>query len=513
MNLTIPWVLFLDELPMPRRPELLPGKEGRCREVFLRSLPVRDLDRPKLEEWLQGFGDVEDMRFLVDSASGELTGKAYVRYADKQGAIECLGACAGADAEGDDVAAAWSESERAPLYAEVGVNLVSYFQRIVEIYAPSCKVSVLGEIRETSDPEMERAERKQLHFAAVCGETQFAELRAVLAEALDNCHEEVAERLAAESLASGASLTPLPCATAESPILNGSVAATKPSFEDVGALPKRQGEVDSGVKLNSLAPKKRPRQCQSPGQAAARLDTFQAPVSAPRNSLPQPCERSPGMDGRLLSTAQGVHSGDTTSCNISSMERGLQCSWCASSCMVSSGRLEHVVIGRLDGTQQRRWRQGAGVVAFRGWPPSDSSGRGVQVCLVNGRKGSLGFPKGAAQHEAPLDCALREWHEETGLPVNRLRLLNSIVFVDSLFGCHYFVATWLPHDSDAGPAEASGELCWAPPCEDPHDPDPIVMAQWMDVRRALGHPHLSRPRKQLLAQAWRRFSSARPPGA
>merc|ERR1712060_72279 len=98
----------------------------------------------------------------------------------------------------------------------------------------------------------------------------------------------------------------------------------------------------------------------------------------------------------------------------------------------------------------------------------------VEVLLVNARRGGLGFPKGGRKgRETGLQNALREWREETGLPEVYLGIYQGVVLVDAAYGCHYFVAEWRDQNSLNGPAS------WAPRNEDPHDPNPVVRAQWL----------------------------------
>jgi 8-oxo-dGTP pyrophosphatase MutT (NUDIX family) len=153
------------------------------------------------------------------------------------------------------------------------------------------------------------------------------------------------------------------------------------------------------------------------------------------------------------------------------------------------------LVGYLKPGQQERWRQGAGIVALRGLKYWESSWGKVQVCIVNGRKGMLGFPKGGQKDaEAPLENAFREWEEETSLPRSTLRVCGNEVLVEAGYGCHYFVAESISEDA------TDHEVSWKP-IEDPTDPDPILVAQWMAVEKALQHPDLSKPRKDLLYKA------------
>jgi len=133
----------------------------------------------------------------------------------------------------------------------------------------------------------------------------------------------------------------------------------------------------------------------------------------------------------------------------------------------------------------------------------------VEVLVVNGRRGGLGFPKGGRKgKETVLENALREWSEETGLSSSHLFLYPGVVLVDAGYGCHYFVAEWRSQSGLDEPA------VWAPRCEDPLDANPVVRAQWLPVGTAVKHPDLSQPRKALLSGALRVVAVAeQPPSA
>lgn len=177
------------------------------------------------------------------------------------------------------------------------------------------------------------------------------------------------------------------------------------------------------------------------------------------------------------------------------------CTWCA---LGQQQPLQHVVVGGPPGlspaVSRRRWKQGAGVVAVR-------NNRGdVEVLVVNGRRGGLGFPKGGRKgSETALENALREWREETGLPDRYLGIYQGTVLVDGAYGCHYFVAEWRLEQKLDDP------IAWAPGNEDPSDPNPVVRAQWLPVGVAVKHIELSQPRKALLAGALHVVAAAAAP--
>ncbi|CAK0901550.1 unnamed protein product [Prorocentrum cordatum] len=94
--------LYIDELDMSSRPaDLQPGKNDR--EVFLQSLPVKDCTEEQIHDWLQGFGEIEEMNLLRQGEASAPSGKGYVRFCRHDGAAACVEAQASvADAEQPD---------------------------------------------------------------------------------------------------------------------------------------------------------------------------------------------------------------------------------------------------------------------------------------------------------------------------------------------------------------------------------------------------------------------------
>jgi len=135
--------------------------------------------------------------------------------------------------------------------------------------------------------------------------------------------------------------------------------------------------------------------------------------------------------------------------------------------------------------------RGSGVIALR-WLQG-----GQHVCLVESRKarrnwGAMSFPKGGRKNDEPaLDCAEREWLEETGISSSRVRFLPGAYLDEARTGTRYFLAQCDPPAQGSGePDDACGEECngtrsWKPPGEDPQDRDPIVSAHWVRVEDAV----------------------------
>lgn len=82
-----PIVFYVDEL------QLATGDPGPGdTEIFLRDLPLEDYTETQLREWLDDFGAVNDVIFLRDPITKELSGRGYVRFASHEEAAGLLAA-------------------------------------------------------------------------------------------------------------------------------------------------------------------------------------------------------------------------------------------------------------------------------------------------------------------------------------------------------------------------------------------------------------------------------------
>ena len=103
----------------------------------------------------------------------------------------------------------------------------------------------------------------------------------------------------------------------------------------------------------------------------------------------------------------------------------------------------------------------------------------------------MSFPKGGRKKdESVLDCARREWSEETGISLSRVRFLPGAHLDEARTGTRYLLAECGPPDPSSNEPDACGES-WTPPQEDPDDADPIVSAQWVRVENAVRLHHRS----------------------
>ena len=90
----------------------------------------------------------------------------------------------------------------------------------------------------------------------------------------------------------------------------------------------------------------------------------------------------------------------------------------------------------------------------------------------------MSFPKGGLKSvdgNSILVAAKREWSEETGLSLSRVRLLHGAYLDEPFTGSRYLLAQCEPPHLGSGDPDAS-RMAWNPPLEDPPDKNPIVRA-------------------------------------
>lgn len=197
---------FIDQLPMNRRPlEAAAGPEDR--ELFVKNLPLQDMNPQQLQEYFEGFGEVEDLHLITDVFTGEPNGEGYVRFKSHDNALRCIEALpAEAEAEeSKDLTGWWSESERAlqrksncyrfNLICElVGKNGTALERLQSEAHVKG--LWMLAESLQQKDRYAVPRSGRQLHVVACCTEeAQVGQLREALGGALEDAHGRISDRI------------------------------------------------------------------------------------------------------------------------------------------------------------------------------------------------------------------------------------------------------------------------------------------------------------------------------
>eukprot|EP00927_Polykrikos_kofoidii_P034513 TRINITY_DN29274_c0_g1_i1.p1 TRINITY_DN29274_c0_g1~~TRINITY_DN29274_c0_g1_i1.p1 ORF type:complete len:1422 (-),score=291.29 TRINITY_DN29274_c0_g1_i1:126-4391(-) len=102
-----PLVFYVDELQLSQGE---PGVDDK--EIFLRDLPLEDYTETQLRQWLDDFGSVNEVIFLKDPATKELSGRGYVRFASHEEAAGLIAAFPQTADDDGNVKGSWSLSER-----------------------------------------------------------------------------------------------------------------------------------------------------------------------------------------------------------------------------------------------------------------------------------------------------------------------------------------------------------------------------------------------------------------
>jgi len=191
------WSVFVDELPMSKRPDVRP-KTSDC-EVFLESLPVRDCTQDDIVSFLESYGGVEELHLLKDKLTGKPSGKGYVRFKSHQHAAACVEAQQ-APKDSEDIRAQWSESERAYQMRQsvYGDDVHSAFSlQSLEQVKKASMVQSLWMLSEKQRPSSgaPKPEAKYLHFMVSCRQDQVDAVKAQLGKVLDSFHQGVSRSL------------------------------------------------------------------------------------------------------------------------------------------------------------------------------------------------------------------------------------------------------------------------------------------------------------------------------
>eukprot|EP00933_Yihiella_yeosuensis_P071556 TRINITY_DN79764_c0_g1_i1.p1 TRINITY_DN79764_c0_g1~~TRINITY_DN79764_c0_g1_i1.p1 ORF type:complete len:876 (+),score=232.78 TRINITY_DN79764_c0_g1_i1:66-2693(+) len=200
--------IFIDQCAMGRRPaDVGPGPEDR--ELHVRNLPLNDMSRDQLQEYFEGFGEVDNLHLIVDAFTLEPTNEGYVRFKHHKDALRCIEALTPSDpeeADPTDLAGSWSESERVlqrkancykfNMIAEmVGADGSGLEKMKSEAHLRD--LWLLGETLQLKDRSAPHPSGRQLHFIGRCAEEQHARLfRDLLEKSLEATHTKITDRLA-----------------------------------------------------------------------------------------------------------------------------------------------------------------------------------------------------------------------------------------------------------------------------------------------------------------------------
>lgn len=188
--------LFLDELTMPKRPDVLPSEQDR--QVFVQNIGDGMCWEEDLKPWMEAsFGQIDDILVLTDESTGRPRGKAYVRFRDHKAAICCCeqDACSKL---GKGAYASWSESERAA-QRNASVykgDLNRAFMNPSGVILPSVLVRAkVPELRVESPLPGASTPGKPMQFLVECSDDGLAEVAAALANVLEFFHTRIQEKL------------------------------------------------------------------------------------------------------------------------------------------------------------------------------------------------------------------------------------------------------------------------------------------------------------------------------
>mmetsp|Transcript_103294 Transcript_103294/g.333173 ORF Transcript_103294/g.333173 Transcript_103294/m.333173 type:complete len:752 (+) Transcript_103294:95-2350(+) len=189
-------LLFVDELPMPKRPQVGPGSHDR--EVFVTDLPTTIETEEEVCQWFGLSCDqLESAHLLRDGAYCSPRGQAYILFRNHEVAAAFI------EAEGSAVAK-WSESERAVqrVSSVYGADIHAAFTEADGQVLPSIKAQcgvrelwALSGVQQSNGEDVPPLTAQQLHFAVDCSASELEDVQLALASALERFHEWIALRM------------------------------------------------------------------------------------------------------------------------------------------------------------------------------------------------------------------------------------------------------------------------------------------------------------------------------
>jgi len=184
-----PITIHIDELDMPRRPDVEPCKQDV--EVYVDPLPHDD----ELTSWLSAFGKEEDVFRLPDPVTGRPSRKGYIKFQDHAAARKCV-----------EAGAKWSESERTITSQNSsrhvgGSNDSAYKESVVaKILGP--RGEMINRLKEEIGASMlilrgeglgenERMTSRRVHFVCKAPPEVREKLKAALERRMEDIHDEL----------------------------------------------------------------------------------------------------------------------------------------------------------------------------------------------------------------------------------------------------------------------------------------------------------------------------------
>merc|ERR1719401_358627 len=234
---------------------MVPGSEDR--ELFVRNLPLQDMDPQQLREYFEGFGEVEDLHLMQDPFTLEPATEGYVRFRHHRDALRCIEALTPTDsndADPMDLTGTWSESERAMqrkancyrfnLVAELVGADGSGLERL-KIEAGLKGLWVLAESLQQKDRSAPPAWGRQLQFVGRFVDEAHVQLfRELLERALEETHIKISDRIEKrrkKEAAVAAAAEEAEKVGAGAPPLAGGVTIGGPAETMAGLPPNGQG--------------------------------------------------------------------------------------------------------------------------------------------------------------------------------------------------------------------------------------------------------------------------------
>eukprot|EP00928_Gymnodinium_smaydae_P021778 TRINITY_DN18531_c0_g2_i1.p1 TRINITY_DN18531_c0_g2~~TRINITY_DN18531_c0_g2_i1.p1 ORF type:complete len:443 (-),score=69.17 TRINITY_DN18531_c0_g2_i1:282-1529(-) len=186
-------IVHLDEIRMPRRPDVQPSPTDR--ELFVDPLPEEEM----LSTCLDAFGDVEEVFRIPDPKTGQPSNRGYVRFRDHAAASRAVEAEFGT----------WSESERTltsqrskrqdgimSTYPDSMIaRIVGARGEAIRRLQEECGANWMHLRGEDLGHSEHRAESRRVHFIAEGDERSLQKMFEVIERRIAEIHDGIRERI------------------------------------------------------------------------------------------------------------------------------------------------------------------------------------------------------------------------------------------------------------------------------------------------------------------------------